>query len=76
VIGSNVFNLLGILGIGALVGPLVAPGLEPVDLAVMAAFTAVLLPMMWTGRRLVRPEAVVLLTGYVGYLGYLVVQHG
>ncbi|WP_412060564.1 calcium/sodium antiporter [Rubrivirga sp. IMCC45206] len=76
VVGSNVFNLLGILGVGAIVGPLVAPGLEPVDLAVMAAFAVVLLPMMWTGRRLVRPEAAVLLAGYTAYLSYLVVQHG
>ena len=66
----------GILGIGAIVRPLVSPGLEALDLAVMAAFAAVLVPMMVSGRRLVRPEALVLLAGYVGYLGYLVAQHG
>ncbi|WP_412068460.1 calcium/sodium antiporter [Rubrivirga sp. IMCC43871] len=76
VVGSNVFNLLGILGIGAIVRPLVAPGLQVVDLAVMAAFAAVLVPMMVSGRRLVRPEAMVLLAAYVGYIGYLAVLHG
>lgn len=76
VVGSNVFNLLGILGVGALVRPLDAPGLQPVDLAVMGLFTLALIPMMLTGRRLVRIEAVVLLVGYAGYMGYLAVQHG
>ena len=76
VVGSNLFNLLGILGGAALVRPLVAPGLEPVDVAVMAAFTLALVPMARTGFRLVRAEAAVLLAGYVGYMGYLALQHG
>jgi cation:H+ antiporter len=75
VIGSNLFNLLGILGVGALVRPLAAPGLEPVDLAVMGVFTLALVPMMRTGWRLVRVEAAVLLLGYAAYVGYLVSQH-
>ena len=75
VVGSNLFNLLGILGVAALVRPLAAPGLEPVDLAVMGAFTAGLALMLWTGRRLVRAEGAVLLAGYVGYLAYLTVSH-
>ncbi len=76
VVGSNVFNLLGILGTGALVRPLVAPGLEPADLAVMGALALALAGTLWTGRRLVRWEGAVLLAGYVGYVVYLVGQHG
>ncbi len=75
VIGSNVFNLLGILGAGALVRPLVAPGLELADLAVMGALTVALAVMLWTGRRLVRWEAAGLLAGYTAYVVYLVSQH-
>ena len=74
VVGSNVFNLLGILGVAALVDPLEAPGLRPVDLAVMAAFTVALVPMMVSGRRLVRVESGVLLAGYVGYMAFLILQ--
>ena len=76
VVGSNLFNLLGVLGIGALARPLVAPGLQLTDLAVMATFTVVLIPMLLTGRRLVRAEAGLLLTGYVAYIGYLAIHHG
>ena len=71
VVGSNLFNWLGILGVAALVDPLDAPGLRPVDLAVAAAFALALVPMMWSGRRLVRPEAAVLLVGYLGYMAFL-----
>ena len=42
---------------------------------VLLAFTVVLVPMMWTGRRLVRAEALVLLLGFVSYTGYLLAQH-
>ncbi len=75
VVGSNLFNLLGVLGVGALARPLVAPGLQTADLVVMAAFTAVLVPMLLTGRRLVRTEAAVLAAGYGLYIAYLTVQH-
>lgn len=72
VVGSSLFNLLGILGVGALVRPLAAPELQVVDLAVMGALSLALLPMMWTSRRLVRAEAGGLLAGYVAYVGALV----
>ena len=76
VVGSNLFNLLGILGIAALVRPLEAPGLGAVDVAVMGAFTVGLVVLLWTGRRLARWEGGVLAAGYVGYLVYLVVGVG
>jgi len=76
VIGSNLFNLLGILGVAALVRPLAAPGLQTLDLAVMAALALMLLPMMLSGRRLVRAEAIVLLAGYGAYMMYLGSLHG
>ena len=71
VVGSNLFNLLGILGVAGLVRPLEAPGLSAVDVAVMAAFTLALVPMMRTGLRLVRLEAGLLLLGYGAYTAYL-----
>ena len=75
VVGSNLFNVLGILGVGALVRPLAAPGLEVVDVAVMVVVTAAVVPMMVSGRRLVRLEGAALVAGYVAYVGYLVIQH-
>lgn len=76
VVGSNLFNLLGILGAAALVRPMASPGLEALDVGMMVAFTLAVVVMLWTGRRLVRGEGAVLLAGYVGYMAYLVVNHG
>lgn len=71
VVGSNLFNILGILGIAALVRPLSSGGIGAVDLWVMLGAAVLLLPMMWTGRRVSRLEGGVLVAGYVAYVAYL-----
>ena len=70
VIGSNTFNLLGILGVTALVRPIEAPGIRPGDLLAMVAFAIMLLPLLATGRKLQRGEGLLLLAGYGLYLWY------
>lgn len=73
VVGSNIFNVLGILGITATIFPVpVNPQSIAVDNWVMLAFTAALLPMMWRSRRISRGSALILLAGFVGYVAYLV----
>ena len=72
VIGSNIFNVLGILGVAALVRPLtVAPGLVQSDLWWMLGFSLVLYPMMLRGMRISRVEGGILLAGYAIYLARL-----
>ncbi len=68
VVGSNVFNILGILGVASLVSPLHAPGISWMDYAVMLMFTVLLLPLLYTGRMLHRLEGLALLALYGGYL--------
>lgn len=73
IIGSNIFNILGILGVTALVHPIpVAEGIVRTDAWWMLAFAVVLLPMMWKGKSISRPEGVLLLAGYGFYLMTLV----
>ena len=76
VVGSNLFNLLGILGVAALVRPIAAPGLAMADVAVMVGFTLAMAVLMLLGRRLVRLEGAALTSGYVAYLAYLMLHHG
>lgn len=71
IIGSNIFNILGILGVAALARPLAAPGIAALDLYVMIGFAAALALAIFTARRLDRWEGGVLLLGYVGYVWYL-----
>lgn len=71
VMGSNLFNLLGILGVAALVRPLTVPDLR-IDLAVTFGFTVALGPILWFQRRITRPEGALLLLSWCAYTAWLV----
>lgn len=73
VIGSNIFNILGILGITALVSPLtVSAAMLGSDLWWMLGLSLALFPMMRTGAVVGRREGALLLTAYGTYLALLV----
>ena len=77
VIGSNVFNLLGVLGLTALVAPhgvTVAPDALAFDLPVMVAVAVVCLPVFFTGALISRWEGGLFVAFYAGYLAYLVLR--
>ena len=71
VIGSNIFNMLGILGIASMVAPITAPDIRHFDLWMMVAFAAALVPMLWTGLRVSRAEGATLFAAYCGYVYFL-----
>jgi cation:H+ antiporter len=74
VVGSNIFNILGILGLsGALAhgGLAVAPAIERFDVPVMVAVAVATLPVVFTGRTLARWEGAVFLSYYAAYVLYL-----
>lgn len=71
VVGSNLFNLLCVLGGAAVVSPTglaVAPSFLRLDFPIMVVVAAVCLPIVWTGRRVSRGEGLLLLTAYVIYV--------
>jgi cation:H+ antiporter len=69
VIGSNLFNLLAIIGVASLIAPLdVDPGFLRFDLWVMLAASALLLPFVFFGRDLGRGWGVALFLLSVSYL--------
>ncbi|PRW99796.1 conjugal transfer protein TraR [Pseudomonas fragi] len=70
VIGSNVFNLLGVLGLTALVAPAplsVSPNALAFDLPVMLGVAALCLPVFYTGYRVTRGEGLLFLGLYLAY---------
>ena len=74
VVGSNIFNILGILGATALVKPLAVPGqIAQVDIWVMLAATALMALMARSGWILSRREGAVLLALYAGYMTWLLI---
>lgn len=71
VVGSNIFNILAILGLSSLVKPYSSPGLTNVDLLMMLSMAVLSLPFMWSRFRLDRWEGGVYLLCYGLYLAYL-----
>lgn len=72
VIGSNIYNVLGILGITALVQPIAIPAqIAHLDIWVMMAATVLLLVFAVSNWRISRREGAAFLTAYAGYIGYL-----
>ena len=74
VVGSNIFNVLGILGIAALINPIDTSGLSRVDLATMVVAALAMLPAARSGGVISRLEGAVLLFAYFGYTAWLVAQ--
>lgn len=71
IVGSNIFNILAIMGLSALVHPITALQVNHVDLLVMLAISILLLPLVRTGFRIVRREGILLVLIYVAYMMYL-----
>lgn len=72
IIGSNVFNIFAILGTTSTVVPIaIDPHFQGVNMWVMLASTALLLPLMLTGARISRFEGSLFLAGYAAYIAWL-----
>ncbi len=68
VLGSNIFNLLGILGVSSLLQPLPVHGrVLSFDLWIMLGTSTLLLVFLSTGNRLTRAEGAILVTAYAAY---------
>jgi cation:H+ antiporter len=76
VIGSNLFNILCILGLSAMIRPLpVQPAIVASDCWWMLGTTLLLFPLMFTSRRVNRLEGAVLLIVYGVYLSQLLARY-
>ena len=77
VVGSNLFNLMCVLGLTAVLPPAgveVEAAAVNFDLPVMVAVTVACLPMFFTGGRISRGEGAVLLGYFAAYLAYVLLK--
>ncbi len=75
VVGSNTFNVLGVLGVSGLVAPAalsVPPSMLAFDIPVMIAVALACLPIFFTGNLIARWEGALFLGFYVAYTAYLI----
>jgi cation:H+ antiporter len=76
-VGSNIFNLLGVLGISALVSPdgiLVAQRVLQFDLPVMVFVALVTLPIFYIDNRISRIEGGLLFLYYILYVFFVILR--
>lgn len=72
IVGSNIYNVLGILGITAIIQPIEAPAeIAAFDIWVMLAVTALLIVQLRSGWKLSRIEGGLLVLLYFGYTAIL-----
>ncbi|MCK8058244.1 MULTISPECIES: calcium/sodium antiporter [unclassified Fusibacter] len=74
IVGSNIFNILLVLGVSATINPIQIAAENYIDLFILLAAMVVSVPLMYTGKRLSRGEGVFMVSGYVAYMVYLVVR--
>lgn len=72
ILGSNIYNILGIGGATGLIAPtIVPPDIVAFDNLVMLAAAIVMFGFAWSGRRISRVEGLLMFAGYVAYIAYL-----
>ena len=72
VLGSNVFNILLILGGTGLIAPMTIKGITDVDLILLVVSMVMLWLFSYTKLRIERWEGLVLIIGFVGYMVWLI----
>ncbi|HMO05926.1 MAG TPA: calcium/sodium antiporter [Kiritimatiellia bacterium] len=70
VVGSNIFNILAIMGLTGIIHPFSTENILTIDSWAMLFFAVLLFPLAATGFVLKRWEGAVLLFGYIGYVAY------
>jgi len=77
VIGSNIFNILAVLGLSAAFssgGINVSPAALNFDIPFMLAVAIACLPIFFSGNRIARPEGFLFLGYYIAYTVYLILK--
>lgn len=74
VIGSNIFNILFVLGIAAAVSPIAFAMENIIDITVLVAISVIVWIFAWTKKRIDRAEGAVMVIIYAAYLVYICVR--
>lgn len=76
VVGSNLFNIFGVLGVSATVAPLNLGGITMIDMAVLVASSVLfwLVALAFKKRTITRLEGIALIICYIVYTVYLISQ--
>jgi len=74
VIGSNIFNILFILGMAGTIKPMTADNAFFIDTGVLIAISLMMLLFAFTGKKTGRVEGAVCVLVYVAYTAYIIMR--
>lgn len=73
-VGSNIFNILMVLGIASALSPIAFIRENIIDISILVIFTFIVWLMAWTKRELSKLEGLIMILLYLGYLVYICVR--
>ena len=76
VVGSNIFNVLLILGTAAAISPMNYLTVNAIDATILVVFSTIVWLICVKKKRLERPHGVLMLFMYVAYMVYIIVRDG
>jgi cation:H+ antiporter len=79
IVGSNIFNVFGVLGAAAVIAPngvAVAPAALELDTVLMIVISVACLPVFLSGLTITRVEGLIFVVYYVAYVAYLILDGG
>ena len=73
-IGSNIFNILMVLGVASAISPITFIQENMIDIIVLVVFSLIVWIMAWTKREIKRGEGIVMLLMYAVYTAYIIMR--
>lgn len=73
-IGSNVFNILMVLGIASAISPIAFLTENLIDIAILLGFSLLVWVFAWTKKKISKPEGAVMLALYAAYVVYICIR--
>jgi cation:H+ antiporter len=76
VVGSNIFNILLILGAASAISPITFMAVNAIDIMILVGFSVLVWIMCFKKKNLGRVDGIIMLLCYVAYLAYIIVRDG
>jgi len=76
VVGSNIFNILMILGVAAAISPMTYLVVNTIDTLILIGFSAIVWFMCFKSKNLKKSNGIIMLLLYVAYLAYIIIRDG
>ena len=74
VIGSNIFNILMVLGMAAAISPMAFLTENIIDIMILIVFSVIVWIMAWTKKELDRKEGILMVLLYAAYVVYICIR--